>query len=110
MRKTLFCLLLSMPLVPLLADEPFPGEVQRFIARREGCDHMRGEMPDPSETRRMRDVSREIKKLCKGTDEELARLKRKYVRSPSVMRRLIEFESCVEESREYVTPSCTSLR
>jgi hypothetical protein len=59
---------------------------------------MRGEIPDPGEKQRMREVNREIQKLCKGTDKALAQLKRKYAKNPSVMRRLGEFEPGIEEA------------
>ena len=95
MRKMLLCLSLLMPVLSSLADELLPREVQRFIDRREGCDHMRGEMPGPG-TQRAREVSREIQKLCNGTDKEVARLKKKYAKNPSVMQRLDEFESAIE--------------
>jgi hypothetical protein len=98
LRKALVCLALLVPVLPSLADERFPGDVQRFIDRREGCDHMRGKIPEPGDTQRMREVEREIMKLCKGTDEELARLRKKYLRKPSVMRRLDEFESGILEN------------
>lgn len=70
-----------------------PGGVQHFVDRLEGCDHIRGEIPDLNEKRRMREVNREIQKLCKGTDKELARLKKRYAKNPSVIERLAEFES-----------------
>jgi hypothetical protein len=97
MKTALLCLSLLMPLSPLLANESIPRDVQRFIDRREGCDHMRGELPDPSEKQRMREVNREIQKLCKGTDKQLIRLKKKYAASPSVTQRLNEFEPGIEE-------------
>lgn len=50
MRKMLLCLSLLMPVVPSLADASLPRDVQHFIDRREGCDHMRGEMPDSGES------------------------------------------------------------
>ncbi len=97
MRNMMLCLsLLTLPLMSL-ADESLPREVQRYVDKREGCDHMRGEIPDPGERQRMREVSREIRRLCTGTDKELARLKRKYAKSPSVIRRLSEFEPGIEE-------------
>jgi hypothetical protein len=64
--------------VSLLARERLPGEVRQFIERRESCDHFRGEVPDPSSKPRMKDVNREIRRLCIGTDKKLARLKQKY--------------------------------
>lgn len=96
--RILFWLCLSLPLTPLLAGESMPRDVQRFIDKREGCDHMRGEIPEPGEKQRMRAVNREIRKLCKGTDKDLAQLKRKYATNVSVMQRLNEFESDIEPS------------
>ena len=103
MRKILLCLSLSAPLLPSKADEPLPRDVQRFVDRREGCDHMRGEMPDPSEKQRTQEVNREIQKLCKGTDNELARLKKKYAKSPSLTRRLDAFEPDIEAGQAPVS-------
>jgi hypothetical protein len=57
---------------------------------------MRGEIPDPGDKQRMREVNREIQKLCKGTDKDLAQLKRKYAKNPAVMQRLDEFEPAIE--------------
>jgi hypothetical protein len=71
-----------------------------FIDRREGCDHMRGEMPDPGEKRHTKEVSREIEKLCKGTDKRLAQLKKKYASDVLVIRRLNEFEGIIEASAD----------
>lgn len=96
------CLLMSVSSLP--ASEPLPGDVQRFIDRREGCDHMRGEMPTPGGKRWMRQMRQEIKKLCEGTDEELARLKKKYAMKKSVLRRLDEFEPGIEAARTDVLP------
>jgi len=62
-------LALLMPILPALAVESLPRDVQKYISRREGCDHMRGEIPDPSEKQRMKEVNREIEKLCKGIDK-----------------------------------------
>ena len=103
MKKMMLCLsLLTLPLMSL-ADESLPREVQRYVDKREGCDHMRGEIPDRGEKQRMREVRREIRRLCKGTDKELARLKRKYAKNPAVMQRLGEFEPGIEE----VVPSAS---
>jgi len=105
MKKALVCLAFLIPVLPSLADERFPGDVQRFIDRREGCDHMRGEVPEPGDTERMREVEREIMKLCKGTDEELARLRKKYIWKPSVMRRLDEYGPGIQKA-----PTIRTLR
>jgi hypothetical protein len=101
MKKFLICLALLTPMLQVPASDSLPRDVQKFIDRREGCDHMRGEIPDPGEKQRMREVNREIAKLCKGTDKQLAQLKKKYVSNALVMQRLSEFEEGIEAT---VTP------
>ena len=96
MRHFLMCAALLCTMVIAMAEDALPKDVQRFVARREGCEHMRGEIPDPGEKQRMKEVNREIRKLCTGTDRELARLKQKYKASPAIMRRLDEFEQEIE--------------
>jgi hypothetical protein len=76
--------------------EPLPRDVQKFVDRREGCDHMRGEFPDPGEKQRMNEVTREINKLCAGTGKELAQLKRKYATNSTIMQILNQFEAGIE--------------
>ena len=99
MKKILICLALLIPVLPVLAGSPLPQDAQKFIDRREGCDHMRGEIPDPSEKQRMKEVNREIEQLCKGTDKQLFRLKKKYASNFTVMQRLNEFEADIEARR-----------
>lgn len=78
------------------AQNSFPRDVQGFIERREGCDHMRGEVPDSSEKRRVKEIDHEIQKLCKGTDRAMAQLKKKYAANASIIARLNEFEDPIE--------------
>jgi hypothetical protein len=75
-----------------------PADVTRFVAQREGCDHFRGEVPDPPNAQRMREIEREVHKLCTGTDKKLDKLKRKYARNQAVLKRLSEFEDNIEAS------------
>lgn len=76
--------------------EPLPRDVQKFVDRREGCDHMRAEFPDPGEKPRMNEVTREIGKLCAGMGTELAQLKRKYAANSTIMQILNQFETGVD--------------
>jgi hypothetical protein len=85
----LYLTLMQLP-IAVLAQDYLPRDVQRFVDRREGCDHMRGE-PDP-----MNEMSREIRKLCGGTDKELAQLKRKYAVNSTIMQILNQFEANIE--------------
>jgi len=96
MKRFLICLALLAPALPALAQGYLPRDVQRFVDRREGCDHMRGEIPDASEKLRMNDVTREIRKLCAGTDKELVELKRKYASNSTIMQILTQFETGIE--------------
>lgn len=78
------------------AQDPLPRDVARYVEQREGCDHFRGEIPDPPDEQRMRDIEREIRKLCTGTDRKLDQLKRKYARNQAVLKLLNEFEEHIE--------------
>jgi hypothetical protein len=78
------------------AAEDFPKDVQAFLKKRDGCEHFRGEVPDPPEKKRIEEISREIKRLCTGTDDKLASLKHKYAGSPEIMARLNSYESKIE--------------
>lgn len=82
------------------ATEKLPADVRDFIANREGCDHMRGEVPDPPDKQRMDELKREIQKLCTGTDRKLARLKRKYAFNRAVIGKLNEFEPQIEGAQQ----------
>ena len=79
------CLTLFALSLPALA-EPFPRDVQKFVDRRQDCDHIR----------RVQEVPREIGKSCAGTDKELAQLKRKYAANSTIMQILNQFETAIE--------------
>jgi hypothetical protein len=59
------------PSGPILAKEALPPDVAGFIDRQEGCDHMRGEIPDPDQKERLNEVIAEINQLCAGRDAGL---------------------------------------
>lgn len=80
----------------IAAEARLPPDVVKYVEQREGCEHFRGEMPDPPDKRRMREVEREIRKLCTGTDKKLAQLKRKYAKNQAVLKRLNEYEENIE--------------
>lgn len=86
--------------LPLLATETLPKEVEKFILKRESCDHFRGEIPAPGEKRRMKQVNREIRKWCEGTDKNLAQLKKKYAANAAVVDRLDELEADIEAGQK----------
>ena len=78
------------------AEPKLPADVAKYVEQRDGCEHFRGEIPDPPDEKRMREVEREIRKLCTGTDKKLAQLKRKYAKNQIVLNRLNEYEENIE--------------
>jgi hypothetical protein len=103
MQRFLICLALAMGAFPVLAQDYLPRDVQRFVDRREGCDQVRGERE------RMNEVSRELRKLCGGSDKELGQLKRKYAANSTIMQILNQFEAGIEvvETGEAPAPAPT---
>lgn len=99
MKKILLLLFFAISTVHSYADDKLPTDVENYVSKREGCDHMRGEIPDPKQKMRMREVERQINRLCTGTDKQLNKLKKKYADNPRVMAALNEFEPDVEASK-----------
>ena len=81
----------QMSAVPTSA---LPAEVAAFVARRERCDHFRGE--DPYDKERGRFIAEQLAKACGGTDAALARLRRRYVENQRVIETLSDFEDQIE--------------
>jgi hypothetical protein len=96
MKRCFVYLALLLSALPALGQDYLPRDVQRFVDRRERCNHMRGEIPDPSEKLRMNEVSRELRKLCGSTDKELVQLKKKYAANSTIMQILNQFDIGME--------------
>jgi hypothetical protein len=96
MKRFLSCLVLTMLAPPVLGQDYLPRDVQRFVDRREGCDHTRNAIPDSKEKLRIAEGSPELRKLCNGTDKELTQLKRKYATNSTIMQILNQFEAGIE--------------
>ena len=69
-----------------------PEDVSEFIARRDVCDHLRGDIPDSSDA----DVVHRINDACRGTDADLSKLKSKYLANSSVNEKLAGYEPQIE--------------
>ncbi len=69
-------------------------EYSQFTARRDQCDHFRGE--EPYDAARAREIAAKVKQYCTGTDRELRRLRKRYAHDPHVLERLRRFENSVE--------------
>ena len=78
------------------ATPPPALELPAFLERRDLCDHMRGEFPDPPDPERVREVEKGIAQYCRGTDAQLAQLKKRYKDDPAVTKQLAEFETPIE--------------
>jgi hypothetical protein len=76
------------------AQDKWPSDVARFIERRDGCDHFRGEEPYDEERRKF--LEQKLNELCPGTDKELARLKAKYRDDRNIMAVLDRYEPEIE--------------
>lgn len=76
-----------------------PSEVQKFLDRRELCDHFRGEPTDgnsPQQIERRRFVNQQSGKYCRGTDAQRRSLISKYASDPQVVDKLEALEESIE--------------
>lgn len=88
-------MLLSGQVLGEATPHGFPNEVNKFIERRDLCDHFRGEIPgDRSE--RATEVNRQLQRYCPGTDRELRDLRSRYRDQPEVVQKLSKYEDCIE--------------
>jgi len=85
----------ALLLAACAAPPPTP-DLATFLERRALCDHFRGEVPDPPDAQRMREVSQQIDAYCTGTDAQLAALRQRYRGDPAVTKQLAQFEDHVE--------------
>ncbi len=79
-------------------DKPgadLPADVVAFMARRDQCDHYRGEDPGQDTTRAAK-LERNLVQTCKGTDASLKALRRRYGSDPGVTAALAHYEDDVE--------------
>ncbi len=72
-----------------------PRDVRAYVARRDDCDHFRGEASPDGQ--RQAEIDAETLRLCKGSDAQLARLKRKYARNRAVQHALADYDPRIED-------------
>jgi hypothetical protein len=72
----------------------YPFDVRDFIDRREMCDHFRGE--EPYDEDRAAFLAKRIEQTCRGTDDELRKLKQKYNDCDKIIELLSRFEKQIE--------------
>jgi hypothetical protein len=71
-----------------------PDDVRDFVARRDQCDHFRGE--ETENEKRQAFLDEQLKKYCAGTDAQLAQLKKKYAGQAAVGKALSRFDPRIE--------------
>jgi hypothetical protein len=76
------------------ASRPQQSDLDTFIARRDQCDHFRGE--EAYDKARGRFLARQMRKYCKGTDKALARLKALHANDAKAMAVLSKYEDRIE--------------
>lgn len=76
------------------ATGALPQDVRAFKARRDECDHFRGE--EPSDEARAAQLEQKLEQTCKGTDATLAGLRRRYDSNPAAIAALADYEDSVE--------------
>ncbi|NLS00129.1 hypothetical protein HGP17_25160 [Rhizobium sp. P38BS-XIX] len=100
MKRLSLCLaaLLACMTLPAFASAAeagkLPAEVSAFVERRDGCDHFRGE--EATDETRAAEIAAKLESLCKGTDAELATLKKRYARNKAVQKALAVYEGTIE--------------
>ncbi|MBU1482031.1 MAG: hypothetical protein KKH12_10195 [Gammaproteobacteria bacterium] len=97
--QNLFVIALVVSILCSCTTQQDTADVDRFVDRRDRCDHMAGEIPDPPNPERMKEVIDGIDKYCTGTDAELAALKLRYANNPAIMDKLNQYEPHVERKK-----------
>lgn len=83
-----------------LATEGYPPEVTQFIERRDTCEHFRqepwSEGSSAEEKERRGFIAAQFERYCKGSDQAMRELKRKYKGNRTVMDKLEKYEADIE--------------
>jgi hypothetical protein len=79
---------------PVESPSSVPGDVAKFVERREICDHFRGE--EPYSPGRRAELEQATEKYCRGTDRELISLQSKYRGNAAILKVLAEYEQDIE--------------
>ena len=73
-----------------------PSDVVKFTERREGCDHMRGEISGELDQEGQKEFEANLKESCEGTDHELSGLRVKYLKNHAVINLLSKYPTRIE--------------
>lgn len=86
-------LAMTAVILPVGAAE-LPHDVTAFVARRDRCDHFRGEEAD--DPARQAAIAKALAETCHGTDAELTRLRRRHAEDAGVQQRLRGYDTNIE--------------
>lgn len=86
-------------LVACTTPVPDRKVLDQFLSDREVCDHLRGEIPDPSDKERLKEVIDGINQYCAGTDARLKALKAQFSDDSAAMATLNAFPERIERQR-----------
>ncbi|NHZ33794.1 hypothetical protein [Massilia rubra] len=96
MKNTLFVFLLAVSTVCHAHETArLPKDVVKFMERRDACDHFRGEVTNVDDRKRLEQIIRKANSLCRGSDRQLAKLRRKYAENEAVISGLKEYEDTI---------------
>lgn len=76
------------------AIDSMPQDVESFRARRDDCDHLRGE--EAYDATRSAELKVLLEQSCKGTDQALTALRRKYESDDGILKVLQEYDDTIE--------------
>lgn len=93
----LIVLALGFTACAIRQEEPL-GDFRKFVEDRETCEHFGGEVPDPPDPARMKEIVEQMEIYCTGTDARLAALKIKYSKNPQVMTKLNQYQDRIERA------------
>jgi len=77
---------------PVMAT--LPSDVVAFRKRRGQCDHFRGE--EPGDEGRAAELEKMLERACRGTDAELAGMRRRYRGDTAIVAALRDYDDQVE--------------
>ena len=76
------------------ALDSMPQDVASFRARRDDCDHLRGE--EAYDAARSAELKILLEQSCKGTDQVLAALRSKYESDDGIIKALQQYDDTIE--------------
>lgn len=100
LKKCFFILVVFSISQNVFSKEVYPQDVSVFLEKRDLCQHFVDEFSGDPEIDNARNLNAELDKYCKGTDQELARLKSKYKDNTSILKKLEIYDEDIEPNSD----------